>query len=62
MGMETLATDRGERFNQSDLKPYISGPTLSTWDKAGDRAAALQLERTRGKVGAILGGPNAIIA
>ena len=62
LNLETLATDTGESFRQSGLKPYVSGASLSNWDVAGDRAAALQLEQTRGRLGAIVGGPNAAIA
>ena len=48
LNLETLATDTGEQFRQSGigLKPYVSGASLSNWDVAADKAAALQLEQT----------------
>ena len=64
LNLETLATDTGESFRQSGigLKPYVSGASISNWDVAGDRAAALQLERTRAGVALAAGGPTTLIA
>ena len=44
------------------MKPYISGASLSNWDVAGDRAAALQSERTRSGVALAAGGPTTLTA
>jgi hypothetical protein len=62
LNLVTPATDRGESFRQSGLKPYVSGASISNWDVAGDRAAALQSERTRSGVALGASGPITLAA